>query len=123
MFIDSVAVASVDALSGRCAFGQLRLVLAQPLMAELFIHLEVRNRRPRTILGWCFDDDSTCWRVAFVSGRRARVLRGLREPRARRIGTRVRHAGYRLSGIGGEDGKWGMMRCTQMKAVSNHYGE
>jgi lactaldehyde dehydrogenase/glycolaldehyde dehydrogenase len=33
------------------------------------------------------------------------------------------HAGYRESGIGGEDGKWGLMRYTQVKTVYHHYGE
>jgi lactaldehyde dehydrogenase/glycolaldehyde dehydrogenase len=26
------------------------------------------------------------------------------------------------SGIGGEDGKWGLMRYTQIKTVYHHYG-
>ena len=33
------------------------------------------------------------------------------------------HSGYRESGIGGEDGKWGLMRYTQVKTVYHHYGE
>lgn len=33
------------------------------------------------------------------------------------------HAGYRESGIGGEDGKWGLLRYTQIKTVYHHYGE
>jgi lactaldehyde dehydrogenase/glycolaldehyde dehydrogenase len=32
------------------------------------------------------------------------------------------HAGYKESGIGGEDGKWGLMRYTQIKTVYHHYG-
>jgi lactaldehyde dehydrogenase/glycolaldehyde dehydrogenase len=32
------------------------------------------------------------------------------------------HAGYRESGIGGEDGKWGLLRYTQIKTAYHHYG-
>ena len=32
------------------------------------------------------------------------------------------HAGYRESGIGGEDGKWGLLRYTQVKTAYHHYG-
>jgi lactaldehyde dehydrogenase/glycolaldehyde dehydrogenase len=32
------------------------------------------------------------------------------------------HAGYRESGIGGEDGKWGMLRYTQIKTAYHQYG-
>jgi lactaldehyde dehydrogenase/glycolaldehyde dehydrogenase len=32
------------------------------------------------------------------------------------------HAGYKESGIGGEDGKWGMLRYTQVKTAYHHYG-
>ncbi len=32
------------------------------------------------------------------------------------------HAGYRESGIGGEDGKWGLLRYTQVKTTYHHYG-
>jgi len=32
------------------------------------------------------------------------------------------HAGYGDSGIGGEDGKWGLLRYTQLKCVYHHYG-
>jgi lactaldehyde dehydrogenase/glycolaldehyde dehydrogenase len=32
------------------------------------------------------------------------------------------HAGYRESGIGGEDGKWGMLRYTQIKTAYHRYG-
>jgi lactaldehyde dehydrogenase/glycolaldehyde dehydrogenase len=32
------------------------------------------------------------------------------------------HAGYKESGIGGEDGKWGLLRYTQIKTVYHHYG-
>lgn len=32
------------------------------------------------------------------------------------------HAGYKESGIGGEDGKWGMLRYTQIKTAYHHYG-
>jgi lactaldehyde dehydrogenase / glycolaldehyde dehydrogenase len=35
----------------------------------------------------------------------------------------AQHAGYRESGIGSEDGKWGLMRHTQVKTVYHHYGE
>lgn len=31
------------------------------------------------------------------------------------------HAGYRESGMGGEDGKWGLLRFTQVKTVYHHY--
>jgi lactaldehyde dehydrogenase/glycolaldehyde dehydrogenase len=31
------------------------------------------------------------------------------------------HAGYRESGMGGEDGKWGLLRYTQIKTVYHHY--
>ncbi len=33
------------------------------------------------------------------------------------------HSGYGESGIGGEDGKWGLMRYTQIKTAYHHYGE
>jgi lactaldehyde dehydrogenase/glycolaldehyde dehydrogenase len=32
------------------------------------------------------------------------------------------HAGYRESGIGGEDGKWGLLRYTQVKTTYHRYG-
>ncbi|HWL45244.1 MAG TPA: aldehyde dehydrogenase family protein [Ilumatobacter sp.] len=32
------------------------------------------------------------------------------------------HAGWKESGMGGEDGKWGMLRYTQIKTVYHHYG-
>lgn len=32
------------------------------------------------------------------------------------------HAGYRESGIGGEDGKWGLLRYPQVKTAYHHYG-
>ena len=32
------------------------------------------------------------------------------------------HAGYKESGIGGEDGKWGLLRYTQIKTAYHHYG-
>ena len=32
------------------------------------------------------------------------------------------HSGYKESGIGGEDGKWGLMRYTQIKTAYHHYG-
>jgi len=32
------------------------------------------------------------------------------------------HAGFRESGIGGEDGRWGLLRYTQIKAVYHRYG-
>lgn len=32
------------------------------------------------------------------------------------------HAGYRESGIGGEDGKWGLMRYTQIKTAYHRHG-
>ncbi len=32
------------------------------------------------------------------------------------------HAGWKESGMGGEDGKWGMLRYTQLKTVYHHYG-
>jgi acyl-CoA reductase-like NAD-dependent aldehyde dehydrogenase len=32
------------------------------------------------------------------------------------------HAGYRESGTGGEDGKWGLLRYTQVKTAYHHYG-
>ncbi|HEX4831094.1 MAG TPA: aldehyde dehydrogenase [Trebonia sp.] len=32
------------------------------------------------------------------------------------------HAGYRESGIGGEDGKWGLLRYTQVKTAYHHWG-
>jgi lactaldehyde dehydrogenase/glycolaldehyde dehydrogenase len=31
-------------------------------------------------------------------------------------------AGDRESGIGGEDGKWGLLRYTQVKTAYHHYG-
>lgn len=31
------------------------------------------------------------------------------------------HAGFKESGIGGEDGKWGLLRYTQVKTVYHHY--
>jgi lactaldehyde dehydrogenase/glycolaldehyde dehydrogenase len=31
------------------------------------------------------------------------------------------HAGFKESGIGGEDGKWGLLRYTQIKTVYHHY--
>jgi lactaldehyde dehydrogenase/glycolaldehyde dehydrogenase len=33
------------------------------------------------------------------------------------------HSGYRESGIGGEDGKWGLRRYTQVKTVYHHFGQ
>jgi lactaldehyde dehydrogenase/glycolaldehyde dehydrogenase len=33
------------------------------------------------------------------------------------------HAGFKESGIGGEDGKWGLLRYTQIKTAYHHYGE
>jgi lactaldehyde dehydrogenase/glycolaldehyde dehydrogenase len=32
------------------------------------------------------------------------------------------HAGYKESGMGGEDGKWGMLRYTQIKTAYHRYG-
>ncbi len=32
------------------------------------------------------------------------------------------HAGMKESGIGGEDGKWGLLRYTQIKTAYHHYG-
>jgi lactaldehyde dehydrogenase/glycolaldehyde dehydrogenase len=32
------------------------------------------------------------------------------------------HAGFKESGIGGEDGKWGPLRYTQIKTAYHHYG-
>ena len=32
------------------------------------------------------------------------------------------HAGHKESGIGGEDGKWGLLRYTQVKTAYHHYG-
>jgi len=32
------------------------------------------------------------------------------------------HAGFKESGIGGEDGKWGLFRYTQIKTAYHHYG-
>ena len=32
------------------------------------------------------------------------------------------HAGFKESGMGGEDGKWGMLRYTQIKTAYHHYG-
>jgi lactaldehyde dehydrogenase/glycolaldehyde dehydrogenase len=32
------------------------------------------------------------------------------------------HAGFKQSGIGGEDGKWGVLRYTQIKTAYHHYG-
>lgn len=32
------------------------------------------------------------------------------------------HAGFKESGLGGEDGKWGLLRYTQIKTVYHHYG-
>ncbi len=32
------------------------------------------------------------------------------------------HAGFKESGIGGEDGKWGLLRYTQIKMAYHHYG-
>ncbi|MCU1492036.1 MAG: aldehyde dehydrogenase, partial [Acidimicrobiaceae bacterium] len=32
------------------------------------------------------------------------------------------HSGFRESGIGGEDGKWGLLRYTQVKTAYHHYG-
>ena len=29
---------------------------------------------------------------------------------------------YRESGIGGEDGRWGLLRYTQVKTAYHHYG-
>jgi lactaldehyde dehydrogenase/glycolaldehyde dehydrogenase len=33
------------------------------------------------------------------------------------------HSGYGESGIGGEDGKWGLLRYTQIKTAYHHYGD
>ncbi|MFD0743518.1 aldehyde dehydrogenase family protein [Phytohabitans flavus] len=32
------------------------------------------------------------------------------------------HAGFKESGIGGEDGKWGLLRYTQIKTAYHHFG-
>jgi lactaldehyde dehydrogenase/glycolaldehyde dehydrogenase len=32
------------------------------------------------------------------------------------------HSGYKESGIGGEDGKWGLTRYTQIKTAYHRYG-
>jgi lactaldehyde dehydrogenase/glycolaldehyde dehydrogenase len=32
------------------------------------------------------------------------------------------HSGFKESGIGGEDGKWGVLRYTQIKTAYHHYG-
>ncbi len=32
------------------------------------------------------------------------------------------HAGYKESGLGGEDGKWGLLRYTQIKTAYHHFG-
>jgi lactaldehyde dehydrogenase/glycolaldehyde dehydrogenase len=32
------------------------------------------------------------------------------------------HTGYKESGMGGEDGKWGMLRYTQIKTAYHHHG-
>jgi lactaldehyde dehydrogenase / glycolaldehyde dehydrogenase len=32
------------------------------------------------------------------------------------------HAGFKESGIGGEDGKWGLLRYTQIKTAYHHHG-
>jgi lactaldehyde dehydrogenase/glycolaldehyde dehydrogenase len=32
------------------------------------------------------------------------------------------HAGFKQSGIGGEDGKWGILRYTQIKTAYHHFG-
>lgn len=32
------------------------------------------------------------------------------------------HSGWKQSGLGGEDGKWGMLRYTQLKTVYHHWG-
>jgi lactaldehyde dehydrogenase/glycolaldehyde dehydrogenase len=32
------------------------------------------------------------------------------------------HSGYKESGLGGEDGKWGMLRYTQVKTAYHHHG-
>jgi lactaldehyde dehydrogenase/glycolaldehyde dehydrogenase len=32
------------------------------------------------------------------------------------------HAGFKESGIGGEDGKWGLLRYTQVKTAYHRYG-
>jgi lactaldehyde dehydrogenase/glycolaldehyde dehydrogenase len=32
------------------------------------------------------------------------------------------HAGYKESGMGGEDGKWGVLRYTQIKTAYHRYG-
>lgn len=33
------------------------------------------------------------------------------------------HAGFKESGIGGEDGKWGLLRYTQIKTAYHHYAD
>jgi lactaldehyde dehydrogenase/glycolaldehyde dehydrogenase len=33
------------------------------------------------------------------------------------------HSGYGESGMGGEDGKWGLQRYTQIKTAYHHYGD
>jgi acyl-CoA reductase-like NAD-dependent aldehyde dehydrogenase len=42
----------------------------------------------------------------------------------RRLGESVHahHAGFKQSGIGGEDGKWGILRYTQIKTAYHHFG-
>ena len=32
------------------------------------------------------------------------------------------HTGWKESGMGGEDGKWGMLRYTQIKTVYHRFG-
>jgi lactaldehyde dehydrogenase/glycolaldehyde dehydrogenase len=33
------------------------------------------------------------------------------------------HAGFKQSGVGGEDGKWGILRYTQIKTAYHHFGQ
>jgi lactaldehyde dehydrogenase/glycolaldehyde dehydrogenase len=43
--------------------------------------------------------------------------------RANGESVQAHHAGFRESGIGGEDGKYGVLRYTQLKTVYHHYGD
>jgi acyl-CoA reductase-like NAD-dependent aldehyde dehydrogenase len=51
-----------------------------------------------------------------------RVLASVPSATADEVHRALLAATYRESSIGGEDGKWGLLRYTQVKTAYHHYG-
>jgi lactaldehyde dehydrogenase/glycolaldehyde dehydrogenase len=95
-------------------FGPLTPVLS---IASLDEALAICNDSRYGLSAYIFSDD---YRVVMAAAERMSfgeiyVNRTLGES------IHAHHAGYRESGIGGEDGKWGLLRYTQIKTVYHHY--